>query len=114
MASEKANPFNGIAAAGLVSGVDAIHRNVRLQRAIQIREMAKVLGIPPAKLEEEMLAGGNITVNERGALGPWIFATVLVLASLGVLGGWAWWWGVPHRPSPPIQSSDYRIEPGTW
>ncbi len=106
---EKANPFNGIAAVGLLSGLNGVHQNSRIQRVMQIRETAKLLGIPPAKLEEEMLAGGDINVNTgRSNVGPWLFATVLMLALLlGVLG-WAWrWYPSPIAKPTPNQGQTY-------
>jgi hypothetical protein len=72
----------------------AIRRNERLQDAINVRTAARIYGVVSPDRDEEMLAGGNITVNQPQ---PSNDVSLVLLAIMGVLlilavafGVWAW------------------------
>lgn len=94
----KHSPFEGIAKVNALAGLDALKRQARLKQAMELRQIAATLGMPPDQLEQEMMAGGNITVNEgRGNIGPWILGSVLlVLLFVGLL-----LWSGSHGSQPP-------------
>ena len=75
--------------------------------------MAKILGLPPEEMTDDMLAGGNITINpqpvaSKSNLGPWLFASVLLilagLAGVGLLYG-AWPIRTPVSPIKPVPAA---------
>jgi len=94
--------LNGIAHADQIAAVNAQYQNEKIQRAIRTRTMAKILGLPPEEVSEEMLAGGNITINQPGPnrTGIWIFASVLLLVVVAA-GLWLASGRSPVLPSQP-------------
>jgi len=108
------NPFCGIAAANTVAQLDALVKNAKIQEALQTRTAARILGVPPGDIEsDDMLAGGDITIN-RGSAAPWLAcAIVLAVAIVAATALIVWRWDVapvksnPPPPPPPSKSSDY-------
>ena len=80
---------------------------------------ARLLGIPDlGDGDDDVLAGGDITVNRPSNAGPWIFASTLALLVAVALAG-GWWFRIHQPPAPTLitpqrPDSDYRIVPGTW
>ena len=103
------NPWAGINAANSVAQLDGLVKNGKIQRAIQLRELVKILGMPPAPPEaEEMLAGGNITINPgSSSSGAWVFASILAIALIAALLWWAFVWkpaqANPVNPVNPVR-----------
>lgn len=86
-----------------------MNRTARTVGAVQTREMSKLLGLPRLDLkDDEMLAAGDININQRG-VGPWIFASVLVLAFAGCVAGWGWSrpFLYPQPSIPQVNTKDY-------
>ena len=94
--------MNGIGAAHLMQNLGRINQHQKHVEALGTRQLAKILGMPPVGLDDEMIAGGDITVKHGGNLGPWIFASVLVLTILAGVGFGAWWLRT-MPPAPIIQ-----------
>ena len=92
------NGLNGPARASMVQNLGRVNRQQRVAEALQLRQMTKILGMPPKlDLDDEMIAGGDIRIN-RGGPAPWLFATVAIV-TLAIL---AWlFFGPKPADKPP-------------
>jgi hypothetical protein len=77
------NPWLRVNAANSVAQLAALRRNARLQEAIQLRQAQQVLGVVAPGVDDEMLAGGNITIQSHYNPWPWVVGiAILALAIL--------------------------------
>lgn len=96
--------------------LNGLVNNSKIQNAIQARELMKILGIPPSQTgDEELLAGGNITINppvvhaaapvpKNSSLLPWIaFFTLLSVMLSFVFGGLIGWLVLTYNRTPTTQ-----------
>lgn len=110
------NPFVGIASANTVAGLGILNRQARLKQAAELRQISKVLGMPPTELEDEMLAGGDITINHGSGVWPWVVAGLCILLLAGGVGVWllgASPKGPVSNPTPPATPQPPVVQPAT-
>ena len=82
------NPLRDLNVASNVAQLGILRQNAQVQHATQVRLMAKMLGVPPTPMEDDMLAGGDIKIGSN--IGPWLFATAVLF-----LLAFAWWTSQP-------------------
>jgi hypothetical protein len=106
--------LNGVGRAAMMQNLGRVNRNQKIHDALATRQMCKILTTPDLQLEPEVIAGGDIHLG--GSLGPWIFASVLILV-VGLLAAVGVWMAMlraqqaPQPPSPPTatQPGQYGI-----
>jgi hypothetical protein len=78
----KENPFVGLATLNTMSGLKVLKDQAAIKQAFELRNMARVLGMPPDPLkDDDMMAAGDININRGGSnFGPWLFAAACVIA----------------------------------
>lgn len=104
------NGFASIARANAMAQLNGLRNNEKLQHAIHIREASRILGVPAKQLEEEMLAGGDIHINEGlGTIGLFVLAAA-VLISAALLAG-AWLYLSDRRPQPAAPAPAATAQP---
>ncbi len=105
------NPFPGITAATSVAQLDGLRRNARLQEAINLKTAARIYGVTAPPDEDEMLAGGNITVNHPAS--SWPVVAVLALAILAAAAGITWFVSLPRPVAPTVPTPPAASNPNT-
>lgn len=71
----------------MVWNLARLNRQTKVAKAMELRQVAKLLGMPPVGKDDENLAGGNITI---GANPAWIIGAMLL--------GAAAFWFVTRQP----------------
>ncbi len=82
----------------LLMGLDHLNKHAKLKRALETRQLARILGMPAVGEDDELLAGGDIKINQgRGNPWPWLAAIVAMLLAFGV-------WYLMSRPPPQTET----------
>jgi hypothetical protein len=68
------NGLNGVCLAAMVWNLGRMNRQTKIKSAMELRQVAKVLGMPPVGKDDENLAGGNISINNP----LWLFLAMLL------------------------------------
>ena len=92
------HPFLGLGKANTVAQLDELRKQAKLQRAILVRQASAIYGRPVMPgIDDEILAGGDVTINRTL---PWLIGLLaaVTLAAACVLIAWI----IANRPQPPI------------